>query len=247
MDNMVAGWDRPQEDEFALCNMGLPSPYLTLTFPNRPLQNEEYLDLEGVPPEQLQRWKRGLEWFLKCLTVRSPRRIVLKSPLHTCRIKTLLELFPRAKFVHIVRDPFVLFPSTVNLWKRLSTDEGLQVPRFEGLEEVVFKGLARMYDAFRRDRELIRPGNLCEVRYEDLVKDPVGSMRRIYEELDLGGFDALLPALETFAAGHKDYRTNRYQISPDTRAGIARRWHWYIDAYGYAPEPAEADSAAAGQ
>ena len=24
MDNMVAGWDRPQEDEFALCNMGAP-------------------------------------------------------------------------------------------------------------------------------------------------------------------------------------------------------------------------------
>ena len=28
MDNMMTGWDRPQEDEFALCNMGIPSPYL---------------------------------------------------------------------------------------------------------------------------------------------------------------------------------------------------------------------------
>ena len=26
MDNMAAGWDRPQEDEFALCNMGGPFP-----------------------------------------------------------------------------------------------------------------------------------------------------------------------------------------------------------------------------
>ena len=32
MDNMEAGWDRPQEDEFALCNMGVRSPYLTITF-----------------------------------------------------------------------------------------------------------------------------------------------------------------------------------------------------------------------
>src|SRR5262245_36702771 len=30
MDNMKAGWDRPQEDEFALCMMGQPSPYLTI-------------------------------------------------------------------------------------------------------------------------------------------------------------------------------------------------------------------------
>ena len=38
MDNMAAGWDHPQEDEFALCNMGVPSPYLTIIFPNRPPQ-----------------------------------------------------------------------------------------------------------------------------------------------------------------------------------------------------------------
>ena len=30
MDNMRTSWDRPQEDEFALCNMGVPSPYLAL-------------------------------------------------------------------------------------------------------------------------------------------------------------------------------------------------------------------------
>src|SRR5205085_7692779 len=30
MDNMRAGWDRPQEDEFALCMLGQPSPYLPI-------------------------------------------------------------------------------------------------------------------------------------------------------------------------------------------------------------------------
>ncbi len=35
MDNMPIGWDYPQEDEWAMCNMGLPSPYLTLVFPGR--------------------------------------------------------------------------------------------------------------------------------------------------------------------------------------------------------------------
>src|SRR5260370_1490786 len=34
MDNMPARWTHPQEDEFALCMMGLPSPYLTISFPN---------------------------------------------------------------------------------------------------------------------------------------------------------------------------------------------------------------------
>ncbi|MHB8899582.1 MAG: sulfotransferase, partial [Thermoguttaceae bacterium] len=36
MDNMEVSWERPQEDEFALCNMGIPSPYLAFAFPNVP-------------------------------------------------------------------------------------------------------------------------------------------------------------------------------------------------------------------
>ena len=87
MDNMAAGWDCPQEDEFALCNMGVPSPYMTIAFPNRPPQNQDYFDLQNVSPRERTRWQRGLTWFLKCITVRSPRRIVLKSPPHTSRVK----------------------------------------------------------------------------------------------------------------------------------------------------------------
>ena len=64
MDNMSAGWDRPQEDEFALCYLGVPSPYLTIAFPNRRPQHEVYLDLKSVSPEGLARWKGSLLRFL---------------------------------------------------------------------------------------------------------------------------------------------------------------------------------------
>ncbi|MEN0111023.1 MAG: sulfotransferase, partial [Planctomycetota bacterium] len=35
MDNVATGWERPQEDEFALCSLGLPTPYRTWAFPRR--------------------------------------------------------------------------------------------------------------------------------------------------------------------------------------------------------------------
>jgi len=235
VDNMVTGWDRPQEDEFALCNLGARSPYLSWAFPNRPPQDQEYLTLEDVPPHELARWKDCLLWFLRCVTAQEPKRIVLKSPPHTARVRVLLELFPDARFVHIVRDPYVLFPSTVNLWRRLSKDEGFQTPRYEGLEEQVFDNLLRMYAAFERDRELIPPRRLAEVRYEDLVADPVGQMRRVYEELDLGGFDEALPALKKRVESQAGYKRNRYQLTPELREQIGRRWRSYIERYGYAP------------
>lgn len=233
IDNMEVTWDSPQEDEFAMCNLGARSPYLTMAFPNRPPQDQEYLTLEGLPPEDVQRWKDTFLWFLKCITFREPKRIVLKSPPHTARIKALLEIFPEARFVHIVRDPYVLFPSTVNLWKRLYKDEGFQTPRYEGLEEHVFDTLVRMYDSFERNRDLIPPGHFCEVRYEDLVADPIGQMRRVYEQLGLGGFDEVRPELEKHMQGKAGYKRNRYEISPELREEISRRWSKYIVKYGY--------------
>ncbi len=239
MDNMVAGWARPQEDEFALCNLGVPSPYLMLAFPNRPPLDQEYLDLKGLPAAALARWQEAFVWFLKCLTLRDPKRIVLKSPPHTCRIKVLTELFPNARFVHITRDPYVLFPSTVNLWKRLSSDQGLQPPNHEGLEEYVFGTLTHMYETFERDRPLIGPGRFCEIRYEDLVRDPIEQLRTVYDRLELGEFDQMLPALREHLAGQADYKVNRYEVSPETRDQIGRRWKTYIERYGYSPESAD--------
>ncbi len=236
MDNMAAGWDHPQEDEFALCNMGIPSPYLTSVFPNRPPQYPEYLDLSGVSAPALSRWKQAYLWFLKCLTLQNPKRIVLKSPPHTARIGTLLEMFPKAKFVHIIRDPYTIFPSTMNLWKRLYRDQGLQVPTYDGLEEHVFDTFTRMYDAFDRDCGKIGPGQFCEVRYEDLIADPMGQMQRVYEELKLGEFDAVRPGVEAYFANQKDYKTNRYQMTPELHAQITDRWGDFIEKYGYAKE-----------
>jgi hypothetical protein len=233
MDNMPAGFDRPQEDEFALCNLGLPSPYLTVAFPNHPPQFEEYLDLEGISPRAMATWKAKFLTFLKELTFKHNKRLVLKSPTHSCRIKTLLEMFPDARFVHIVRDPYVVFPSTVNLWKSLYLTFGLQRPTFQGLEEHVLKTFVRMYDKIEEGKGLIDFDRFYEVRYEDLVSDPVGEMGKLYDHLGLGGFEGVLPKLQERLAATSDYRTNRYQLSDEQRAEVTRRWGHVIQQYGY--------------
>lgn len=245
MDNMPVSWQHPQEDEWALCNMGVPSPYLTLAFANRPPQSQEYLDLRGVPAPDLQRWQQAFRWFLRCLTVRQAKPIVLKSPQHTCRIRTLLTMFPRARFVHIVRDPYFIFPSTIKTWKRMYKYHGLQVPRYEGLTEFVFKTFTHMYRVFEEDRTLVEPAQLCEVRYEDLVRDPVGQMKRIYDAIGLGDFEVARPAVEDYAARTAGYRPSRYELEPALREEISQQWSAYIARYGYGGRPAAAASGAA--
>jgi hypothetical protein len=237
MDNMKAGWNKPQEDEFALCMMGVPSPYLTIAFPNRPPQDTEFLDLEDVSPRALRRWKAKFLCFLKQLTFKTHKRLVLKSPTHTCRIKTLLEMFPDACFVHIVRNPYVVYPSTVNLWKSLYRMHGLQTPTFAGLEEQVFSTFVSMYERLDKTRSLVPEGHFHELKYEELVRDPVGEMRRLYDRLGLGDFDTYLPRLQQSLTSNAGYETNRYDLPPETRTEITQRWGDVIRKYGYV-EPA---------
>jgi LPS sulfotransferase NodH len=236
MDNMAMGWDRPQEDEFALCNLGLPSPYLNIAFPNRPPRNLEYLDMDGVSRADVERWQQTLLRFLKQITYKRPKRLVLKSPTHTGRIKALLELFPDARFVHIVRDPYVIFPSTVKLWKSLYSQHGLQRANFAGLEQYVFDNFNRMYGKFEAERTLIPAGRFHELRYEDLVRDPVGQVRELYDRLDLGDFEQARPALEAYQAEVADYQTNRYDVPPELQDEITRHWGDFIRRYGYSRE-----------
>lgn len=232
MDNMPMGWDRPQEDEFALCNLGEASPYLTVAFPNRPPVYEEFLTLD-VSPAAEQRWMRTLRKFLQKVTYAHPKRLIIKSPPHTARVRTLLKMFPEARFVYLVRNPFVLFPSTVHLWQRLYDSHGLQVPTYAGLEQHVLRTFERIYERFEADRALIPPGRLYELKYEDLVQDSTARMAEIYQQLGLGDFAAVRPGVEKYVAEHADYQTNRYQLAPELREQIATRWAKFIKQYGY--------------
>ena len=235
MDDVAAGWDRPQEDEFALLNMGAPSPYRRMAFPVTSPAVPEALDLTRLSPADLDRWRHALRRFLATLAVADQRRPVLKSPPHTARVGVLAEMFPEARFLHVVRDPFVVFSSTMRLWKSLHEVQSLQVDPGDTLEPYVFAAFEEMYEAFERDRVTLPASRLHEVRYEDLVADPVGRLAAAYEQLELGEFAAVRGALEETSRSMKRYRTNTYAHDPRIVAEISRRWKPFIDRYGYAP------------
>ena len=234
MDDVALGWDRPQEDEFALANMGAPSPYRRIAFPASGTDRPTALDVSRLPPAELARWKATLRRFLDRLAVRDPRRPVLKSPPHTARVGVLAEMFPEARFLHVVRDPFVVFPSTLRLWRSLHEVQGLQIDDGSSLERSVFAAFEEMYAAFDRDRATLPPGRLHEVRYEDLVADPVARLAEAYDRLDLGDIAGVKPALEREARSMQGYRTNTYRHDPRIVAEISRRWQPFIARYGYA-------------
>jgi omega-hydroxy-beta-dihydromenaquinone-9 sulfotransferase len=43
-------------------------------------------------------------------------------------------------------------------------------------------------------------GRFHEIRFEELERDPLGQMRRLYKQLDLAGFETLRPGYERYLA-----------------------------------------------
>jgi len=230
---MRMGWDLPQEDEFALCNLGVPSLYESIAFPNHPPRNLNFLELEDVSTRQRERWKQTLLRFLRQLHYRQPGRLVLKSPQHTFRIPLLLEMFPEARFVYLARHPVTVFLSTVRLWKSLSSSHGYQRPSFDGLEEFVLETFARMDRRYQATRGQIPDGRLIEIRYEDLVADIPAQLEAIYGQLGLGDFDNVRPAIHQYVAQHAGYKPNRHQPTPEIEQQIRDRVPAYFERYGY--------------
>jgi len=245
MDNMDAGWERPQEDEFALMNLGLPSPYRHLAFPREPPMDLEYLDFHGVPEADRNRWVAALRKFLLTVSTATGRPLVIKSPTHTGRIAVLAKAFPDARFIHVTRDPRALFPSTLRLWTSLADNQGLQPPRDPeaGAPELspekhyVIDCLRRMYDSFHASRESVDPSRIVDIRYEELIDDPVSTLEKIYRQLRLSDFESVRPVIQQWVTSeHRSYQTNRHQLSKADETAIAEAWKDYFETYGYAQD-----------
>lgn len=243
MDNMDTGWDRPQEDEFALVNLGLPSPYRRIAFPNQGRVDMAYLDLDDIGDQERQVWLDTLKDFLHRVSISTTRPLVIKSPTHTGRIGHLAKAFPHAKFIHITRDPRALFPSTCRLWRSLDAVQGLQAvsadahhddAASESIDEYVLACLEQMYAAFHAHRDEVATHHIVDIRYEDLVADPIATLQTIYESLRLADFETVREELQTWAdTEHQAYQTNSHRLSAEEEQILLARWGEYFQRYGY--------------
>ena len=197
-DNVSQHFAMAQEDEFSMCVMNGLSPYMSWSFPRRSEHYDRFLTFHDADLDERNRWKADFQWLLKKLTFRHQRPLLLKSPPHTARIRMILELFPNAKFVHIHRDPYVVYQSTVRLYERGPMAVRLQVPNSDTGDERILKQYAEMHDAYFEDVRKVPAENLCLVRFDELERDPVGELQRVYETIGLPDFAMCEKAMKAY-------------------------------------------------
>lgn len=230
-DRMSNSFSDPGEDEFALAILCGLSPCLAWLFPRNRASYDRFLTFRDATARERETWKESLATFLKMLTVRWKRPIVLKSPGHTARIKLLLELFPDARFVHIHRDPYRVFSSTCNM-VRFQQTLGFQRMQPDGVEEMTIDWYRAMHESFFEERALVASDRFVDVSYAELVERPHETMDRIYGGLSLGSLDH--QALADYLASVADHETNRFaEVASPWRERINAEWKRSFEEWGY--------------
>jgi hypothetical protein len=143
------------------------------------------------------------------------KRWVLKNPSHLFALDALLSVYPDAIVVQTHREIRTTLASSCSL-SALAT-EGYST-RFIGatIGRDQLELLGRGADLFMAARDRHDPATFHDVAFDDLVRDPVGTVERIYRRFDLPWTDEVRAAVEAEdVAGRSGHRAPAHRYSLD--------------------------------
>lgn len=236
VDDIPVEPDSPQEDEVPLANMSALSFYHGIYFPRALRRNfDRGVFFDGCAPAQVRAREKAFEYFSrKVWLAGGQRRLLVKNPVYTARIAAVREIWPDARFIHCIRDPYAVFPSMRNFYERLFAAFALQPYDDVAVDELVIAGYARMMDRLIAESAEVPEGRFVEVRYERLASDPLAEVGRVYRGLGLPGFADAERAFRAYLERVRGYQGSAHRLSADDVARIEASWGRFIDRWGYA-------------
>ena len=235
-DNVELTLESPQEEEeMALGSLNPLGYYCVYYFPRDMKRHfERAVFFNGASEQEIAQFKRAYVTLAKKLSIANgERQLLFKNPPSTARITLLRDLFPRAKFIYIHRNPYEVFASSLNRYYRLMAAFAWQ--RFEEVdfEEMVFYKYQRLLRAYLEQREQIPADRLVETSYEAITENPTEEIGRLYDHLQLPEKGAALKAISPYAESKKDYKRNVHQLTQAQVDRMRTDWAFSFEEWPY--------------
>ena len=168
--------------------------------------------------------------LLRALQQRQPdKRLVLKEPAHTDALDALLGAVPDALIVQTHRDPGAQCASWCSLnhkTRQIATDDLERKPGTQANLEL----LETMIERNLRSRER-HPGCIYDVRYADLLNEPIEVVKGIYAHYGLEYTSELNTSLERYLEANPQHKHGKHKYSLEdfglSAADIRRRFGDY--------------------
>jgi hypothetical protein len=210
----------PEEDQFVM-NTAFVTQQWAL---NLPLMHEvDIFHVDKLPEKRKRKW---MKHYKRCvqrqLVMRGGGKTHLsKNPVMSGWVTALLETFPDARIITMVRDPVQCIPSTLKLvevvWKSKGWSKQEYAPSLEAMTKISI-------DTYRLPRQALanRPDvPHCFVDYRDLTSAPKETIERLYKAINLQispDYQQYLEQQESKEKAHKShfsYSIDDYSITPE--------------------------------
>jgi hypothetical protein len=249
-ENVFTFWNQLVPAYATMHEMGARIPCECIWLTAHSFRSEEFLGRNRVP--RYGAWLAGADLapayaihreILQLLQRQKPtERWLLKAPSHMVALPALFDRYPDARIVQTHRDPLQIMGSSVNLlralcWMRSETvDPDLIKASFAG------EGLAaRLFAALDyRDSPGAPSHAFRDVRFSDLMTDPLGVVAEIYADLALPLTREVEAAMGDYLAakprhkfGKHDYRFGDLGLD---LAQERERFAGYQERFGIASE-----------
>src|ERR1043166_3865254 len=215
-------FDQPEEDDgFFVYTFLTEAIYLLFLHVNE-LWEAGFHDALSLPKR-----RKVMAFYRSCLQRRlyvsdQPRTILSKASQSSGAVDSLLEEFPDAKFITLIRDPVHSVASHVSVfwpaWKAHSP--GL---RKNGPEAKAYARLAvRWFQHLFAFRKRVRPQQYYCIDYRELVHDPKATLQKLYNHFGWEMSEGFREKLALANARQESFKSNhRYSLE---EFGLSKEW-----------------------
>jgi hypothetical protein len=192
--------------------------------------------LHATDQRPMYRYFRRL---VQLLLWQQPGTYLGKTPHHLENLPALLEVFPGARVIVTHRDPAVVVPSFCSMMahaRRLFSDDVNLLDVGRQFHAKQRKGVGDAMEA----RRTLPAESFIDVRYPDLMRDPMKEVRRIYDFLGYGLDPATIETMNAYRRENPKDKRGVHRYRPEdfglSREQLDRDFAAYRDHYGIPPE-----------
>lgn len=177
--------------------------------------------------------------FLQVLQADAPGVWNLKQPSHALWLETLLAIYPDARLVWTHRDPLAATGSLCSLMKMASSAVGL-APDLEWIAQNYSWQAVEHANRIMDSRAKLGRERIVDVHYADLMRDPLGTTRKLYQSLGDEFTPEAESAMRAWLAenpqdkfGKHEYELGQFGLTPEQ---VRNRFERYLSEYEVEPE-----------
>lgn len=164
---------------------------------------------------------------------------VLKCPSHLFGLDALLAIFPDACVVQTHRDPVKAVPSLCSLTTALD-GMSYKTVDMEGVGQRTVKIIEQLVDRSMKARQTGDAGRFYDIHYQEIVKDPVTVVQRIYEHFGYNQSAVMEDKIKAYLAANPRHKHGVHQYSLDDFGldlqALRTRFAGYYDRFRITPE-----------